>query len=181
MAMRGGNAGNLKPLGSDARTMDEQREIQRKGGAASGAARRRRRDMKARLLLLLSAKPTEAQLEKLAAYGLDADSADMMDVICASIVQRAADGNINALQLLANLTGDDPYVKARQAEVKVRRDELKLKREELEHKKRMDEARMERDAESVDLAAQWVEAVIGPCVNDTGEDERSAAHSAGSR
>lgn len=161
---------NLKGKGFDARTTDEARDIGRRGGIALGAARRRRRDMKARLTALLDAKPTADDLKNLKGFGIDPDDATMLDVVCAAIVKKAASGNVNAMQLLVNLTSDDPYVKAWQTEVKVRRDEAKLKRDELEHRKMMDEKRFERDTTNNDLAAAWLDAVIA-----TQETDREAA------
>ena len=146
---------NLKGKGFESRTTNEQREIARAGGIASGAARRKRRDMKTRLSALLAAAPTGDDAAALAAFAIDDPT--MLDVVCAALVRRAADGNVAAIQLLANLTGDDPYVKARQAEVRARRDDVRVKRADLQHRVEMDAQRAES---ADDIATAWLDTVI---------------------
>lgn len=133
--MKGGNPENLDPV----RSKDEARIRGQKGGIASGKARRRKKAMKTMLNEMLTTTAPESKRAKLTEMGLDADDDTWQAVMLASLIQEATSGGkscIAAMQLIANLAGDDPYVKARQSEVKTKRDELKLKERQIENEEK---------------------------------------------
>lgn len=161
-------ADNLKGKGFDSRTAEEQREIARKGGAASGKARRRKKALKSVLNQILATPLPDEAAAKLGSAGIDPEDANYQAAVGAALVKKAMAGNVNAISLLAQLTADDPYVQARQAEVRIKRDELKEKQREY------DLDREDRRAESAgedDIAAAWLDAVIATDNEQEASDE----------
>lgn len=73
------------------RSSDEARRLGAVGGKASGAARRRKRDMRERLLALLDAGTGEDQ--------------QGADVIAVALYNKAADGDVRAIETLLALVG----------------------------------------------------------------------------
>lgn len=144
---------NLRPP-----TTDEARERGRAGGIASGKSRRRKRAMKQMAREMLAASVDADNAERLAEeFGVEPDDADYQTAILAALVRRAVAGNVNAIQLIATLTGDDLYLQARQAEVRIKRAELKERIREYD----LDRQDRQTDTADDDLATEWLDAVIG--------------------
>ncbi|MCM1295981.1 MAG: hypothetical protein NC311_10605 [Muribaculaceae bacterium] len=133
-------ADNLKPI----RTKKEAQELGRKGGIASGKARRKKRAMKSLLNDMLASPAPAEKKAALKNLGVDEDDETWQAVVMAALIDKACKGNTNAIQLLTQLSGDDPYLKARQAEVRVKREELKLRERQI----------AEEQANTEDLGAQ---------------------------
>lgn len=168
MAMKGGNPQNLKRP-----TTDEARINGRKGGIASGKSRRRRKTMKALAIDLLLRPLSADDAAGLAPFGVSPDDADYQTAVLAALIKKAAKGNVNAIQLLAALTGDDPYVKVKQAELNIKRAELR------ERQRQFDLTRDDRsaaDAADDDFAAAWLDAVISTANEDAGMDADNAGN-----
>lgn len=147
-----GGVENLRPVQSK----DEAKARGHNGGIASGAARRKKRDMKARLAAALECAPNGKQAEALKAFGIDPTDADMLDVVCVELVKKAAAGGVMAAQTLATLSGHDPYVKIKEAEIRLKRAELK------EKQRQFDVTREDRQAAAdvPDVSEAWIQAVI---------------------
>lgn len=84
---------NIIPVSQ--RTTEELREITRKGGIASGIARRERKQLKDRLLILAEGEITNAKGE----------TAAREDIISLQLVNKAIKGDLKAIRLYAQLTG----------------------------------------------------------------------------
>ena len=76
---------------------------------------------------MLSAPLPKDAAQSLKPLGIDPEDADYQAAVGAALLKKAMSGNVGAIQLLATLTHDDPYVKAKQAEVRLQREELKEK------------------------------------------------------
>lgn len=113
--------------------------------------------MKEALSAMLSAPLTDDAAADLIPFDTEPHDADCMSAICAALIQKAMDGNVNAIALLATLTSDDPYVQARNADVRLRRTELKEKRREYDLTRADLQAQGNTDD---DAAAAWLNAVI---------------------
>lgn len=87
------NEKNLKP--QNTRTKSEQREIARQGGVASGIARREKKTLRERLLLMGEQEITNKKGETM----------QREDVIALQVSQKAANGDLKAARLYAELTG----------------------------------------------------------------------------
>lgn len=85
---------NLVPQSE--RTKEQQREVARMGGKASGVARRAKKNLAERLRIL------EEELIKNSRTGEERERAD---VIALQVMQKAAQGDLKAIRLYAELTG----------------------------------------------------------------------------
>ena len=87
------NEQNLQPF--DALTESEQRKIARAGGVASGIARRERKALRERLALIADEVITNKA----------GDKAEAEDVIAMQLRNKAVAGDLKAIRLYAELTG----------------------------------------------------------------------------
>ena len=88
------NEQNLKP--NSERTPSERKQLARKAGKASGKARREKRTMKQLLEIALSLMVTNKKGE----------TASRKEVIAIQLVNRAASGDLKAIDLLTKLIGE---------------------------------------------------------------------------
>lgn len=105
---------NLRP--SNTRTMEERREIARKGGIASGKARRQKADLKKAIKTILSMDVTDPKdIKKLQAVGLELTYENL---VALATVQQASKGNQRAVENITKLatTEKDKYDVAEQKE-----------------------------------------------------------------
>ena len=101
------NEQNLRKL-----TTSEAREIGKKGGKASGKARREKRTMKQLLEIALSLKVTNKKGE----------TASRKEVIAIQLVNRAASGDLKAIDLLTKLIGEQ--IVRQETQVKIKKDKF---------------------------------------------------------
>lgn len=87
---------NLVPL--NMRTKEEQRAITSAGGKASGEARRRRKTLKEELLLMLSDE-------------------DVQKSVTAALIDKAADGDVRAFEVMRDTIGEKPVDKVEQVNI----------------------------------------------------------------
>lgn len=87
------NEQNLKP--QNTRTKKEQRVIATMGGVASGVARREKKNLRDRLLIL-SAEPITSKT---------GETREREDVISLQLINKAIQGDLKAIRLYAELTG----------------------------------------------------------------------------
>lgn len=99
------NEQNLRKL-----TSSEAREIGKKGGEASGRARREKRTMKQLLEIALSMMVTNKKGE----------TASRKEVIAIQLVNKAASGDLKAMDLLTKLIGEQ--IVRQETEVTVKKD-----------------------------------------------------------
>ena len=107
------NERNLIPFNE--RTESEQREIASKGGVESGKSRRRKKSMKQVMEMLLSMPAnTIEDWNTLALTGIDIDEFDTdtltnLLIINAALLNKAKDGDVNAIKELRNIIEDNAY------------------------------------------------------------------------
>lgn len=102
------NEQNLKP--NSERTPSERKQLARKAGKASGKARREKRTMKQLLEIALSLMVTNKKGE----------TASRKEVIAIQLVNRAASGDLRAIDLLTKLIGEQ--IVRQETEVTVKKD-----------------------------------------------------------
>lgn len=99
---------NLVPLTE--RNKEDAKEIRSKGGKASGAVRRRKRDLKKTMESLIDSdiplnhKKTRALL---AGMGIEEDDMTYSVALCGTILMKALQGNVRAMELIINMTGQN--------------------------------------------------------------------------
>ena len=104
------NEQNLKP--NSERTPSERKELARKAGKASGKARREKRTMKQLLEIALSLMVTNKKGE----------TASRKEVIAIQLVNRAASGDLKAIDLLTKLIGEQ--IVRQETQVTVKKDKF---------------------------------------------------------
>lgn len=104
------NEQNLKP--NSERTPSERKQLARKAGKASGKARREKRTMKQLLEIALSLMVTNKKGE----------TASRKEVIAIQLVNRAASGDLKAIDLLTKLIGEQ--VVRQETQVTVKKDKF---------------------------------------------------------
>ena len=98
------NEKNLIPF--NARTEDEQREIQAAGGRASGAARRRKRALKEAADLYLSLPVADRRRwNKLSRRGIDPEDIDNQMAMIVGLTEAATLGDARAGKLIVDILG----------------------------------------------------------------------------
>lgn len=102
------NEQNLKP--NSERTPSERKQLASKAGKASGKARREKRTMKQLLEIALSLMVTNKKGE----------TASRKEVIAIQLVNRAASGDLRAIDLLTKLIGEQ--IVRQETEVTVKKD-----------------------------------------------------------
>lgn len=102
------NEQNLRPIGDGTRTKSEERAIQRKGGVASGVKRRQKRDLRKCVQMVLNTKAhgdkTKATVKEV--MGVDEDDVTNRDVMIARLTLNALSGDLNALRMLFEYSGE---------------------------------------------------------------------------
>lgn len=104
------NEQNLKP--NSERTPSERKQLARKAGKASGKARREKRTMKQLLEIALSLMVTNKKGE----------TASRKEVIAIQLVNRAASGDLKAIDLLTKLIGEQ--IVRQETQVTVKKDKF---------------------------------------------------------
>ena len=115
-----GNINNLKPV----LTKEEARERGRRGGLKSGEVRRNRKTMKDTILELIQ---KEVSTEK---YGGDSsilgDKATLQEIILASMIREASNGDTKAMQLLRDTIGEQPVNRQEITQEVITKDDTEL-------------------------------------------------------
>ena len=104
------NEQNLKP--NSERTPSERKQLASKAGKASGRARREKRTIKQLLEIALSLKVTNKKGE----------TASRKEVIAIQLVNRAASGDLKAIDLLTKLIGEQ--IVRQETQVKIKKDKF---------------------------------------------------------
>lgn len=99
------NEQNLKPFGE--RTVEEQREIQKKGGIASGKARAEKRDLRKALEMLLEQTYTDKK----------GNTRTGAQAVTERLFSEVMKGNVRAFEVLRDTVGQKPVEKVMVAEV----------------------------------------------------------------
>ena len=132
------------------RSLEEQKELQRKGGKASGVARRKKADLKKAFETLLSLDVTDSKIKKqLEEMGMDGNNEALLAF---ATFQQAVKGNQKATENIIKLTNTkDKY------DIQEQKERIKA----LKHDNR-ERAEAEKDSsETIEIVDAWAEDVRG--------------------
>ena len=141
-------AKNLTPMNK--RSLEEQKELQRKGGKASGIARRKKADLKKTFETLLSLDVTDSKIKKqLEEIGMAGNNEALLAF---AIFQQAIKGNQKATENIIKLTNTkDRY------DIQEQKERIKA----LKHENREREEAEKGSTETIQIVDEWVEEVKG--------------------
>lgn len=101
-----GRIENLKSIGE--RTMDEQREITKKGGKASGIARLNKKHSREAAILLASLPSNECDNEILKEFGIPENDLNKQMAMLVALYKKALTGDASAIRLYLEIMGEAP-------------------------------------------------------------------------
>ena len=139
---------NLTPMNK--RSLEEQKELQRKGGKASGIARRRKADLKKAFETLLALDVTDSKIKKqLEEMGMAGNNEALLAF---ATFQQAVKGNQKATENIIKLTNTkDRY------DIQEQKERIKA----LKHDNREREEAEKGSTETIQIVDEWVEEVKG--------------------
>ena len=139
---------NLTPMNK--RSLEEQKELQRKGGKASGIARRKKADLKKAFETLLSLDVTDSKIKKqLEEMGMAGNNEALLAF---ATFQQAVKGNQKATENIIKLTNTkDRY------DIQEQKERIKA----LKHENREREEAEKGSTETIQIVDEWVEEVKG--------------------
>lgn len=132
------------------RSLEEQKELQRKGGKASGIARRRKADLKKAFETLLALDVTDSKIKKqLEEMGMAGNNEALLAF---ATFQQAVKGNQKATENIIKLTNTkDRY------DIQEQKERIKA----LKHENREREEAEKGSTETIQIVDEWVEEVRG--------------------
>ncbi len=139
---------NLTPMNK--RSLEEQKELQRKGGKASGVARRKKADLKKAFETLLSLDVTDSKIKKqLEEMGMDGNNEALLAF---ATFQQAVKGNQKATENIIKLTNTkDKY------DIQEQKERIKA----LKHENRESAEAEKVSNETIKIVDAWAEDVRG--------------------
>ena len=139
---------NLTPMNK--RSLEEQKELQRKGGKASGIARRRKADLKKAFETLLALDVTDSKIKKqLEEMGMAGNNEALLAF---ATFQQAVKGNQKATENIIKLTNTkDRY------DIQEQKERIKA----LKHENREREEAEKGSTETIQIVDEWVDEVKG--------------------
>ena len=139
---------NLTPMNK--RSLDEQKELQRKGGKASGIARRKKADLKKAFETLLSLDVTDSKIKKqLEEMGMAGNNEALLAF---ATFQQAVKGNQKATENIIKLTNTkDKY------DIQEQTERIKA----LKHDNKEREEAEKGSTETIQIVDEWVGEVKG--------------------
>ena len=132
------------------RSLEEQKELQRKGGKASGIARRRKADLKKAFETLLSLDVTDSKIKKqLEEMGMAGNNEALLAF---ATFQQAVKGNQKATENIIKLTNTKDRYDIQEQKERIRA---------LKHDNREREEAEKGSTETIQIVDEWVEEVRG--------------------
>jgi len=139
---------NLTPMNK--RSLEEQKELQRKGGKASGIARRRKADLKKAFETLLALDVTDSKIKKqLEEMGMAGNNEALLAF---ATFQQAVKGNQKATENIIKLTNTKDRYDIQEQKERIRA---------LKHDNREREEAEKGSTETIQIVDEWVEEVRG--------------------
>ena len=132
------------------RSLEEQKELQRKGGKASGIARRKKADLKKAFETLLALDVTDSKIKKqLEEMGMDGNNEALLAF---ATFQQAVKGNQKATENIIKLTNTkDRY------DIQEQKERIKA----LKHDNKEREEAEKGSTETIQIVDEWVDEVKG--------------------
>lgn len=132
------------------RSLEEQKELQRKGGKASGIARRRKADLKKAFETLLALDVTDSKIKKqLEEMGMAGNNEALLAF---ATFQQAVKGNQKATENIIKLTNTKDRYDIQEQKERIRA---------LKHDNREREEAEKGSTETIQIVDEWVEEVRG--------------------
>ena len=132
------------------RSLEEQKELQRKGGKASGIARRRKADLKKAFETLLALDVTDEKIKKqLEEMGMAGNNEALLAF---ATFQQAVKGNQKATENIIKLTNTKDRYDIQEQKERIRA---------LKHDNREREEAEKGSTETIQIVDEWVEEVRG--------------------
>ena len=139
---------NLTPMNK--RSLEEQKELQRKGGKASGIARRKKADLKKAFETLLALDVTDSKIKKqLEEMGMDGNNEALLAF---ATFQQAVKGNQKATENIIKLTNTKDRYDIQEQKERIRA---------LKHDNREREEAEKGSTETIQIVDEWVDEVKG--------------------
>ena len=139
---------NLTPMNK--RSLEEQKELQRKGGKASGIARRKKADLKKAFETLLALDVTDSKIKKqLEEMGMDGNNEALLAF---ATFQQAVKGNQKATENIIKLTNTKDRYDIQEQKERIRA---------LKHDNREREEAEKGSTETIQIIDEWVDEVRG--------------------
>lgn len=139
---------NLTPMNK--RSLEEQKELQRKGGKASGIARRKKADLKKAFETLLALDVTDSKIKKqLEEMGMAGNNEALLAF---ATFQQAVEGNQKATENIIKLTNTKDRYDIQEQKERIRA---------LKHDNREREEAEKGSTETIQIVDEWVEEVRG--------------------
>lgn len=139
---------NLTPMNK--RSLEEQKELQRKGGKASGIARRRKADLKKAFETLLALDVTDSKIKKqLEEMGMAGNNEALLAF---ATFQQAVKGNQKATENIIKLTNTKDRYDIQEQKERIRA---------LKHDNREREEAEKGSTETIQIVDEWVDEVRG--------------------
>ena len=139
---------NLTPMNK--RSLEEQKELQRKGGKASGIARRKKADLKKAFETLLALDVTDSKIKKqLEEMGMDGNNEALLAF---ATFQQAVKGNQKATENIIKLTNTKDRYDIQEQKERIRA---------LKHDNREREEAEKGSTETIQIVDEWVDEVRG--------------------
>ena len=139
---------NLTPMNK--RSLEEQKELQRKGGKASGIARRKKADLKKAFETLLALDVTDSKIKKqLEEMGMAGNNEALLAF---ATFQQAVKGNQKATENIIKLTNTKDRYDIQEQKERIRA---------LKHDNREREEAEKGSTETIQIVDEWVEEVRG--------------------
>lgn len=132
------------------RSLEEQKELQRKGGKASGIARRKKADLKKAFETLLALDVTDSKIKKqLEEMGMDGNNEALLAF---ATFQQAVKGNQKATENIIKLTNTKDRYDIQEQKERIRA---------LKHDNREREEAEKGSTETIQIVDEWVDEVKG--------------------
>jgi len=132
------------------RSLEEQKELQRKGGKASGIARRKKADLKKAFETLLALDVTDSKIKKqLEEMGMDGNNEALLAF---ATFQQAVKGNQKATENIIKLTNTKDRYDIQEQKERIRA---------LKHDNREREEAEKGSTETIQIIDEWVDEVRG--------------------
>lgn len=139
---------NLTPMNK--RSLEEQKELQRKGGKASGVARRKKADLKKAFETLLSLDVTDSKIKKqLEEMGMAGNNEALLAF---ATFQQAVKGNQKATENIIKLTNTKDKYDIQEQKERIRA---------LKHDNKEREEAEKGSGETIQIVDEWLDEVKG--------------------
>lgn len=126
---------NLRPLGKNQLSPEEEFAIRSKGGKAASEAKKKRKALREMAAEIMEQKPilTPEQMQQMKTMGFDPDDIDLWTLCIVGLINATANGDSRAGQALLEYTGNDASTVNVSKRLQFERERLAFAREQAEY------------------------------------------------